>query len=477
MLMRFWNPHQFAEACQGKWLRGPTDDHDLNGLSTDTRALVRGQVFCAIRGERFDGHDYCQKAAEDGAGLLLVDRADAADGIDVGAVLLVDDTVHALGRAAAAYRQTLAGCVVAITGSVGKTTTKHLIDSVLSQSMRGTSSPKSFNNEIGVPLTLLSAKPDDQYILCEVGTNAPGEIQTLGKIIEPDIAVITHVGAAHLAGLGTVADVLKEKASLMPCLREDGLAVINADVPGLVALAPTRRITYGTDAKADLRLSDCRTHADGCRFQINGQTWFELGLMGRHNAHNALAAVAIAGHLGLEASAIAQGLRQAKAPNMRLATRQVGGDHGLTLINDAYNANPISMAASLEVLSNRPAPGRRIAILGDMGELGSDTARWHAHVGDTAGRQNIDHLIFIGTASKAGAEAARRAEHPSVQWHEKWSEAVGSKLADFAQPGDTVLIKASRSAALERLIPFLEQQATAWQAPQKKSPPHRRGAL
>ena len=422
-------------------------------------------MFCALRGERFDGHNYCRAAVDNGAPMVMVDRPESATDLTGCGVLVVDDTVLALGKLAARYRQTLDGCVIAITGSVGKTTTKHLIGSVLSGHMTGTMSPKSFNNHIGVPLTLLAAEPTDRFVICEVGTSGPGEIEKLGRIIEPDVAVITQVGAAHLEGLGSIEGVLDEKASLLKTLRPGGLSVLNGDVPGLAERAPGPVCSFGERDGVDLRLSGYEPTPGGSRIEVNGRTRYGLGLLGRHNALNALAAMAVAEHLGLDDPTIDRGLGDPQTPQMRLSIELLGDEPGLNLINDAYNANPLSMAAALSVLSQCASAGHRIAVLGDMAELGSDSDPLHRELGRKAAAAGIDRLIFIGPESQAAAEAARRAEHPSVQWYRQWSDSLGAELANLCNPGDTVLIKASRSSALERLVPHLKQRASSWSQP------------
>ncbi|MEX0741901.1 MAG: Mur ligase family protein, partial [Phycisphaeraceae bacterium] len=217
--MSFWTPRSLRDITSGRYLPSPATSpshRDLQGLSTDTRSLTPGQVFLALRGDNFDGHAFLEAAAEAGAGLLIIDRPETAAALaDRCDVLVVNDTLKALTQLATAYRRGLTGRVIAVTGSAGKTTTKHLIQTILSRYHRGSTSPRSFNNHIGVPLTLLQAQRGDAYTVVEVGTNAPGEIAALAKIVQPDVAVITHVGAAHLEGLGSLDAILREKASLL----------------------------------------------------------------------------------------------------------------------------------------------------------------------------------------------------------------------------------------------------------------------
>ncbi|MHC4992330.1 MAG: UDP-N-acetylmuramoyl-tripeptide--D-alanyl-D-alanine ligase, partial [Planctomycetota bacterium] len=346
--MSFFDAETLRSVTAGRWLQRPADGVEFDGVGIDTREVLRGRIFFAIRGERHDGHDFLPKAVEQGALLLVVGRApDPLPPEPVG-VLLVDDPRRALGRVAKAYRRTLGGTrVVAITGSVGKTTTKNLIDAVLGSTLRGRTAPRSYNNDIGVPLTVLGAQPTDQYLLAEIGTSGPGEIGRLGQICEPEVAVLTMAGRGHLEGLGSVDAVAREKLSLAACLRPGGLAVVNADSPPLRgALKTTRNVVlYGEAPDANLRLTDRGAEGDHWWFEINHRHRYPLMLPGRHNAVNAVAAVAVGRRFGLDDETIAEGLRSAEAPPMRLSRPSSGR---CLIFNDAYNANPESMDAALD---------------------------------------------------------------------------------------------------------------------------------
>ncbi|NBC95085.1 MAG: UDP-N-acetylmuramoyl-tripeptide--D-alanyl-D-alanine ligase, partial [Deinococcus-Thermus bacterium] len=231
--MAFWEADNLRETAGGRWLSrpGPSASMEIRGVSTDTRTLRRGEVFVALRGDRFDGHDHLADATRRGAAIAVVDR-DVAAPAGCG-VIRVEDTYTALGRLAASYRRTLAAEVIAITGSVGKTTTKHMLHTVLASALRGSASPRSYNNRVGVPLSMLAADPGDRYLIVEVGSNAPGEVGALGRLVEPDVAVITHIAQAHLEGLGTLEGIAREKAGLLRHLKDDGLAIVNGDAPAL----------------------------------------------------------------------------------------------------------------------------------------------------------------------------------------------------------------------------------------------------
>jgi len=466
----FWRPDNLRRITQGRWLARAAEQQpqaDLSGLSIDGRTLRPGQAFLALRGERFDGHDFLEQAAEAGAELLIVDREPEHDRlrrIDRD-VLLVADTQAALALLAERYREQLSGKLIAVTGSVGKTTTCRLIDAVLSPRFTGTVSERSFNNQIGVPLTLLGASPTDAYVVVEMGTSAPGEIAALARLVQPDIAVITRVGLAHLEGLGDRDAILREKTSLLSYVREGGLGIVQGDLPNLDAcrkLCPNL-ITFGCDDACDLRLSRCEMQADQTRFTLNDRWSFVVPLPGEHNAVNALAAVAVGRHMQMSEVQIAEGLGAAQGPRMRLEVQTVGPRaRPVTIINDAYNANPESMEAALRVLEQWPSEGRRIALLGDMLELGGDAPDLHRRLGEAVAERALDGACFIGRLGLFAAETLAR-HWDSSRFHAlaNWDEGqVLDMVRSHVAAGDTVLIKASRASGLERLVPLIEQ-ATA----------------
>jgi len=468
--MSFWSLENIKAATGGTWIarpqNAPSQTDEFDGLSIDSRTIKPNQVFLAIRGERTDGHQYLKEAVQAGARLLILDRAVAMppELAKVVAALLVPDCGVALLRLAAAYRRTLENThVIAVAGSNGKTTTVRLIHAALSGSLRGTASAKSFNNAVGVPLTILSAKRTDQYVVCEVGTNAPGEIAALAAVVEPDVAVITSIGREHLEGLGSISGVLQEEVSLLTSLRAEGCAVINADAPQLVEtvrplVSHGRKqslVTFGQSDAADLRITQVEQGLDGLRFCLNDRGWFQVPLLGVHNACNAAAAVAVARRLGVEQSAIEAGLEAARGPEMRLERTAVGG---VTFINDAYNANPESVLAALATFASLAGRTggvkRRVLVLGDMLELGESAPEMHLEVGRAVAREYAaDLIILVGplsahTAAGIGgsANADRIVGFESLEGH----GAHGA--ASLLVSGDMVLLKASRRMALERLI-------------------------
>lgn len=463
----FWTLDDAARTLGGSWLTEPSDPGRVAScVSTDTRRTIAGALFVALRGERTDGHKFLRQAADAGATAAIVDDLGA---IEPGllrpgaamALLRVADTGRALLDLASAWRRRLrATKFIAVAGSNGKTTTTRLIDAALSGRLKGVCSEKSFNNSVGVPLTVLRARADDAYCICEVGTNAPGELAVLGSAVEPDIAVITSLGREHLEGFGSLAGVAREEASVLASLRPGGLAVVNADAPELVAAAraalpPGARVRwFGTSAEADVRVTGVEPSASGVRFALVGGGAFGVPLLGAHNAWNAAGAVAVARELGLDDGLIAAGLARAKGPEMRLERAEAGG---VSFVNDAYNANPESVRAAIETfaeIARSHTGGRRVVVLGDMLEQGAGAPEVHREVGDLVGQSGwIDLAVFVGPLSGFGAQrAARGLGSGKVAAEPDPSPAAMARVAGLLRAGDIVLLKGSRGMALERVL-------------------------
>lgn len=497
MSTTFWTPDTLRATTGGSWLVRPPEIElpkdrpadlpvpplhaPISGLSTDSRSVGPGQVFVALRGENHDGHTYLEQAAKAGAPILIVDRADGvpeAGYTPACGVLKVADTGKALLKIAAAYRQSLRQTkVIAVCGSNGKTTTTRLIDQVLRTQFRGSASPKSFNNSVGVPLTILAAQPTDQYLVCEVGTNAPGEIALLADVVQPDIAVITSIGREHLEQLGDLAGVAREEAAILSAIRPRGCAIVTADSPELREhLAKVGQvITFGRAADATLRVTDLTQSGEGLSFKINGRLPVRLGLLGEHNACNALAALGVARRIGMDEHKAALALATAAGPEMRLQLKNLDG---IDVINDAYNANPDSMIAALRTLAavGNGRGGRVIAVLGDMLELGTTSEEGHHAVAgallginaaaDAGSGRRIDGVVLVGPASRftrealwAGGMAKDRIAH--VQDLE---QGRAESIADEFARGDLVLLKGSRRMRLERIAVAIGQRSSGGHA-------------
>lgn len=490
--MSFWSPEGVRAACGGSWLARPVQGApDLVGASIDSRTIRPGEVYIAIRGDRFDGHDFVRDAVNRGASMVIVeDKSAAAPDRLAGqsghaAAVRVPSTRSALLRMGKERRRSVEGVrVIAVTGSNGKTTTTRLLDATLASKWRGTASQKSFNNEIGVPLTILALRPGDQYVVCEVGMNAPGEIAPLAEAIMPDVGVITSVGRAHIEAFGSVDGIAHEKASLLRFLAPGGAAVVPADAPllrpHLKGLATV--ITFGAAADADLRITEARhapltggggagggvsggEGATGLRFTLNDRSTFEVPILGLHNAGNAAAAVAVARRLGLSEDLIRQGLRAAKPADMRLQRRLVGG---VDLFNDAYNANPESTLAALRTFVDlASAAPRRVLVLGDMRELGEHAPASHSEIAEAIlalPHPGVDVVITVGESALHTARRLR-AQWPSdrvVTFSDADAGPTGGAraIAALLRPGDAALLKGSRGVGLERIEQALAASAS-----------------
>ena len=431
-------------------------------ISTDSRDIKPGDLFVAIRGPNHDAHRFIDRAIEQGAVAAIGDLA----GLTLvkscpGLTLIVDDTVQALGRLAAYYRRVVmpvSTVVVAVTGSNGKTTTKCMIDHVLGGSLKGRASPKSFNNRIGLPLTLLSAEAGDQYLVAEIGTSAVGEIAELAAMASPEVGALTSIAEAHLQGLGDIHGVADEKSSLLNHIRLGGLAVVNIDRPEirpfLSRVQRARLVTIGTDATARLQVADRRSTIYQSSFLLDGRFTVDLPMPGAHHATNATAAFAVARWFGIACEEIIDRLRTFVPPEGRTRVIETGG---ITIVDDAYNANPGSVTAAIETL--RTSGGnRRVLILGDMLELGHSAPQLHSQIVASAERAGVDVLIGVGQAMAEAialtAPNLRRLQTISCADVAAAEELVGSVI----RPRDVVWLKGSRAVGLDRLVRHLESQ-------------------
>ena len=422
------------------------EDEGFYGVSTDTRQLVSGMLFVALKGPNHDGHDHVVAAKAAGAVAVVVSRPLP---IDI-PQLLVDDTRLALGRLAACWREHLGTPLVAITGSNGKTTVKEMCAAIFSQLGPTLVTQGNLNNEIGVPLTLLRLSEEHRYGVIEMGANHAGEIAYLSGLVRPQVAVITNAGPAHLEGFGSLDGVARAKGEIFDGLDEDGVAIINAD-DAYASLwherVGTRRVisfganadvsaSYQVDDKGQLLLWRGLDH----------ECAFTLPLLGEHNLRNALAASAAALALGMDSCSIAQGLQGMKPVAGRLCLRP--GLDGATVIDDSYNANPASLIAGLKVLAG--FNGKRYLALGDMGELGEDAKAMHREMGEQALQLGIDRLYAYGPLSRAACEGfGPQGEHFDEQ-HQ-----LIDALRPALSPDVTVLVKGSRSSHMERVADAL----------------------
>jgi UDP-N-acetylmuramoyl-tripeptide--D-alanyl-D-alanine ligase len=478
--MTFWELESLRSTMQGTWLVAQAGTRVLSGVSTDSRAVEQGQVFIALKGERMDGHDYLVQALHCGAGLLVVDdpskvseELTAEASTRAVPILHVASTGNGLLALAAAWRRALTGVpVVAVTGSNGKTTTTRLIESALSGLGTGTASIKSFNNRIGVPLTILRAKQTDRFLVCEVGTNAIGEIAELAAVIEPDVTVITSIGREHLEGLGGIQGSVNEAVELVKTLRAGGTVIVPSgcrELDHAIAKTPVgagviagRVLKFGEGGECDLCITDVRVDEACVGFTV-GSASYTVPLIGRHNAHNAAAAVGVALALGVDQGVLARSLANAKGAEMRLERRSIvlpQGPPAIDVINDAYNANPESMLAAIATFKDMfgSKARRKVVVLGDMLELGEHGPDCHREIGDALASAGVfDLCILIGPLMMFAADRAGKAMGPNrVVPLPKLDETNGAKVAAMLRPGDAVLLKGSRGMGIERVLKAME---------------------
>jgi len=435
----------------------------INNVSTDSRTIKPGELFVALRGENFEGHDFVEASAKAGAAGALVDLNWAGNVPNDFALLRATDTQQAYQTLAANYRWSLALKVLAITGSNGKTSTKDFAASVLARRFRVTKTEGNFNNHLGLPRTILEATSEDEVAVWEIGTNHPGEIAALSKIAAPDAAIITNIGVAHIEFMGSREAIATEKGALAEAVEPQGTVILNADDPfseGIAARTRAKVVFAGTTGGA-VRAIEIRQSADGSEFTIvegAHRCRAQLPVAGSHMVQNALLAVAAGRTFGLSIEECAAGLAAAPLTKARLQIKQIGG---VQFLDDSYNANPESMKAALRTLVELDAEGKRIAVLGEMRELGTESERGHREVGETAATLGVDQLITIGDAAELIAKGARTAGLDKVSSARSTGEAA-KLLGEIAEPGDLVLIKGSRAARTEEVIEQFGSQNSAF---------------
>ena len=426
-------------------------------VSTDSRDLPPGCLFLALRGENFDGHDFAAKAVAAGAGGVVANRAASLPpGLPV---LRVEDTARALRDLAAGWRARLDPFVLGVTGSVGKTTTKDLAAQLLGALGPVAKTRGNWNNELGLPKSILAMPEGTRYAVLESGTNHPGEIAPLAALMRPDAAILTNVGPVHIGNFGTEERIADEKADLLRAVPPEGFCVLDATNRHFAFLRaqPRCRVVSvsadpATAADYVARSADPATGAFEVFEAATGETRaLRAHQPGAHQIGNALLAVAAARAAGAAWDAIAERLAETPGGKMRWERSERGG---VQWINDAYNANPISMEKALETFAATPCAGRRVAVLGDMGELGEAEEALHRRVGRAAAAAAPEVLVCVGPRAAWIADEAVRAGLPAAGVH-RADDALAARglLAELAKPGDLVLVKASRSMALERAVP------------------------
>ncbi|MDP2182483.1 MAG: UDP-N-acetylmuramoyl-tripeptide--D-alanyl-D-alanine ligase [Actinomycetota bacterium] len=453
-----------VEVVAGQLVTG-SEDAMVNGLVTDSRDVDPGMAFVAFRGVSADGHDHLEQAVSHGARALIVTRSpgDIAAAVEVAeragiAVVRVPDALKAVQALAAHHRDRLFCPVIGVTGSTGKTTTKDFITSVLSTRLRVTATLGNQNNELGVPLTLIRAGADTDVLVVEMAMRGSGQIAQLCEIARPTMGLVTNVGTSHIELLGSEEAIASAKGELVEAVPPEGMVFLNSDDVRSAPLADRARaqvVLYGLGEECEICARDVTVDADSRpSFELvtpGGTRRVTLAIPGRHNVYNALAAAAVARNVGVPLDDIISGLESAEITGMRMQVFESAT--GIHVINDAYNANPTSMRAAVETLAGMSVAGRRVAVLGDMAELGSLAELAHFHIGEEIARSGIDTLVTVGELGARFADGARAAGmdteaiRPCVTVDE-----ASEVLDDLLSPGDVVLVKASRVMGLERVV-------------------------
>ena len=450
----FWTLDRIAAALQAQATGSlPRGSALVNGITTDTRKIGKGDVFVALMGERFDGHDYISDAVRDGASALVVSKAPKVNSLGV-PVFEVRDTLIALGALGQYWRRAWGKTIIGVAGSNGKTSTKDLLKAALSRAYSVHATSGNLNNRIGVPISLLSLQPDSEIAVIELGTSLPGEVAILRDIAEPDIALVTSIAEEHLEGLGDLAGVLREEAAVY-----EGVAVgiapsAQPEVAEAARGKAERVIVAGLDPLADLKPERWEIGADGLGVIEIGGVTIRPPVRGVHNLRNAMLALAVARECGVTYEDAAAGIAAMPQPKMRVAWEQVGD---VTLINDAYNANPGSTRAAIEMLQGTGSGRQRVIVLGTMRELGAASEQCHADIAGLALASGADIVAGIGEFAPAlekQSERERVITAPDVE--DLWPQ-----LEARLQRDAIILLKASRGVQLERLVPHLTTWATA----------------
>ena len=428
------------------------------GVSIDSHTIKKGNLFVAIPGERFDGHQFVSEAINKGASLVVISKEKTnqvkREEVKQIPVVLVEDTKKALREMASWHRNKFEVTTVAVTGTNGKTTTKEMISEALSSKFKVLKSIRSYNNLVGVPLTLFQLDQDTEVLVLEFGMSNPGEIGILTKTAKPNLGVITNIGPAHLESMESLEKIAQAKFELLEHMPSPHTAVLNADDEFLakrIKAGREKTISFGIKSKADFKASELNLRGDGyISFKVNGKLNINLKLLGEHNVYNALAAFAVGSLLGADELKIKESLERYTPSELRMELAQIGN---IRIINDAYNANPVSMTKALQTLGQMKNEGRKIAVLGDMLELGEKTKDYHFELGKSVAESGVDLLLTVGKLSSAIGQGAKECGmSPEKILAFDNNEKTSVYLSENLKAGDLVLIKGSRKMQLEEVV-------------------------
>lgn len=466
--LKSYTPLDIARITGGRLVLPGKSDALITSVCTDSREVEPGSLFCAIRGERTDGHKYISTAADGGAVCVLAEQL-PDEAYDAGcAVVLVPDTIFAVGTLAGDYREASKARVVAVTGSVGKTTTKEFIAAVASSAFHTHKTDGNHNNDLGLSMTLFSLAPEHEVSVLEMGMSNLGEIERMSKLARPDIALVTNIGTSHLATLGTRENICRAKLEITAGMSADGVLLLNADEPLLYerasSLTPKPQLISVASHYGDYRAVNIRTVDDGMVYDMicheQALTNIRIPALGRHNVYNSLAAYAVGVLLGMPEDAIRRGLGNFRGAEMRQKIYEM---ENVTVIEDCYNASPESMRAALDVLASlaQKNGGRSAALLGDMLELGDYARLMHNQLGQYAAQTKVQKLFCYGMMADEVAEAAIkngvRADNVYVSLDTRDPQTMAEMIYGALTPGDVLLVKASRAVAAEKVIECLKK--------------------
>lgn len=463
---------ELIKTVSGKIIQGDQDCL-ISRISIDSRTLIPGDLFFAIIGPSFDGHDFVIEAFKKGAvGVVVCKGASTLlqnEQIDKDKIILeVKDTLSALQNWSKYYKDKFKTFNICVTGSNGKTTTKEIIAHILSQEFSLLKTSGNYNNEIGIPLTLLQLNKSHKILVVEMGMRGLGEIKTLTNFIPPDFAVITNIGEAHIGLLGSKDNIFKAKSELLQSLDKDGKAIINRDDPyffKMLEIVKDKKVyTFGIENRSDIMARNIRMISDkGIRFTLEVQNdksrEINFPLLGRYNIYNALAAVAVAFALGIELDLIERGLSSFKPLDLHMQLSNFYND--IKILNDSYNASPLSVKSALETLAEVAQNNRKIAILGDMLELGERTDFYHREIGKEVAKLSIDILITVGQGGKIIAQSSKEegmAEERVFSFEKNEKINLAKKLLNLIKPGNFVLLKGSREMKMEDILEFWQKE-------------------
>ncbi|MCJ7656260.1 MAG: UDP-N-acetylmuramoyl-tripeptide--D-alanyl-D-alanine ligase [Candidatus Atribacteria bacterium] len=463
---------ELIKAVSGKIIQGDRD-FLINRISIDSRTLIPGDLFFAIIGPNFDGHDFIFEAFNKGAvGVVVCKDASTLfqnEQIDKNKIVIeVKNTLSALQDWSKYYKHKFKTFNICVTGSNGKTTTKEIIAYILSQEFPLLKTSGNYNNEIGIPLTLLQLNKSHKLLVAEMGMRGLGEIRTLTNFISPDLAVITNIGEAHIGLLGSKNNIFKAKLELLQSLDKDGIAILNRDDPyflKMLEIVKDKKVyTFGIENKSDIMACNIRMVNDkGMRFVLevqNGKSRdIYFPLLGRHNVYNALAASAAAFALGTELDLIKRGLSSFKPLDLHMQLSNF--NQGIKILNDSYNASPLSVKSALETLAEAAQNNRKIAILGDMLELGEKADFYHREIGKEAVKLSINILITIGQGGKIIAQSSKEegmAKERVFSFEKNEKINLAKKLLSLTKPGDFILLKGSREMKMEEILEFWQKE-------------------